>query len=179
MKRRLYYVADDLGSLAGAVRALEREGIVGALRVVSNDLGELERHRLHASMLRSRRDGAIVAVHFALAGLLVGILIAAACRALGTPLPAGAEPIVVALFAAAGAVSGRMLAQSRDARRLASFRTAVDAGSHVLMIDVPKGRKWLVRELISLDFPDLRFAGHASTTVNPFDQTAAFRFKHP
>lgn len=170
--RRLYYLADDLRLCELIERTLAETGIRNwNFHVVSRDEIGLYQHRLHAATVYQRLDLVHTGERWGLAGaaggLVVGLLLW-----LAQPLPGIVDGAVVLLATLAGGLlgawRGALLGLSRDSYKLARFRGELDAGRHLIMVDVSDGNRARVRELMSVRFPSVEFRGRDTTLISPF-----------
>lgn len=171
--RRLFYVADDLETTRAVSDAVHEEGIRDHdFHVVSRDEAGLFRHRIHSAMTYHQLDVIHTGERWALAGVGVG-LAAVLLLKLATPWDFSPDAIASAALVAFGGLfgawQGGMVGLTRENYKLAPYHHELEAGRHVIMIDVPREREHDVRDLLRVRFPQVQAAGADTTLINPFE----------
>lgn len=171
--RRLYYIADDLQTTREVSDAIHAEGISDHdFHVVSRDEAGLYTHRIHSATTYQQLDVIHTGERWALAG---GAIATIAVVMLHVFSPWGFQPSLLAgaalilLGGLFGAWQGGMIGMSRENYKLAPFHQDLEAGRHLIMVDLPRDREGDVREGLRLRFPTLRPGGEDSTLINPFE----------
>jgi hypothetical protein len=174
--RRLYYLANDLHTCDLVGRALEEGGIrEWNFHVLSKDAIGLYQHRIHAAATYHRLDVVHTGERWALMGLLGGVLIGIVLYVV-QPLPWPVNAMAVVLLAVGGGLfgawQGALAGLYRENYKIAPFHDDIEAGRHLLMVDVGEGNRSKVRELMNVRFPGVEFRGHDTTLISPFARTA-------
>ena len=170
--RRLYYIADDLPTTQALSEALHEDGVSDwNFHVVAKDARGLYRHHIHSATPFQRRDVIHTGERWGLVGLSVGLLAGAADFTIGIP-GWTREGWMVLLWggtaALAGCWLGGMVGLARENYRLAPFRDEIETGRLLIMVDVRKGSRHRVRQIMNMGFPRVRYCGKESTVTNPF-----------
>ncbi len=175
--RRLYYLTDDLATLCQLVQALEREGISRwRLHVLSAVQTQLDQHDLQGASRLQRFDIIHCAERFALLGALAGLVLGLLASALlATPVDPWSLLSMTGLGLLLGALGGALLGCNRDNVLIQPFRTQIDAGKHLLMVDVAKAEKCRVRELVNLHFRQVQAVGVSKVVAGPFQPRIELR----
>lgn len=172
--RRLYYLADDLHTCERVAAELAEAGIGDwHFHVLSRDEIGLYQHRVHAAATYHRFDVLPTGQRWALGGALLGLLVGGAAY-LAQPLPWTVSPagvaVMVLLGAVLGAWPGALRGLTRPNYKIRRFQGEVEAGRHLLMVDVNERNRARVRELMSVRFPSVEFRGRDTTYLAPFPQ---------
>ncbi|HSG87580.1 MAG TPA: hypothetical protein VLA56_00090 [Pseudomonadales bacterium] len=181
--RRLYYIADDLETTRQVSDGIHAEGITDHdFHVVSRDEAGLYRHHIHSATTYQQLDVVHTGQRWAMAGAVVGIAIVAACS-IGQPW--GFEPnmitgaAIVLLCTAFGAWRGGMIGMTRENYKLAPFHHDLEAGRHLILLDVPASQEDEVRDMMRGRFPQVRQCGEDSTLINPFESAPRVYHQNP
>lgn len=174
--RRLYYLANDLHTCAMVEHCLRDNGLRdGNFHVVSRDEIGLYQHQIRAATAYQRLDMVHAGERWALAGGGIGLLLGMLALALATPAWSvdGFTVFLLCLVGALfGAWRGALVGLSRDSYKIARFADELEAGRHLLMIDVDDGNRSRVRAMLSVRFPSVEFCGRDTTLISPFGQAA-------
>lgn len=170
--RRLYYLADDLRTCQQMAGALREEGVrAGNFHVLSKDAEGLVRHHIQAATPWQQLDVVRTSERWGLAGLGVGA-VAGLLALMTQPAPwpvTGMDVVLIMLVGGLfGAWRGALAGRSREHYKIAPFHDDLEAGRHLVMVDVDDHTKPLVRELMNLSFPQVEFRGRDTTVVTPF-----------
>ncbi|WP_207062466.1 hypothetical protein [Motiliproteus sp. SC1-56] len=169
--KRLYYLADELSALGPLGDDLQTAGVTHwHYHVLSRDEQGLYRHHIHSVNPIQRRD----IVHCGEQGALIG---AGAGIALGSLLlllnPPG-FPMDLKMFAVIsltccllGIWIGSFGGVRHENYKLARFHKAVEAGRHLVMIDIRRHQEVQVKALLERHYPGLQPAGEGSSFSNP------------
>jgi hypothetical protein len=170
--RRLYYIADDLATTQALSEALHEEGVSDwNFHVVAKDERGLYQHRIHSATPIQRRDVIHTGERWGLAGLPFGLLAGAADFSAGFSgwTVQGWMVLLWGCTAAlAGCWLGGIVGLARENYRLAPYREEIEAGRLLIMVDVKKGSRHRVRQIMNMGFPRVRYCGKDSTFTNPF-----------
>ena len=175
--KRLYYVADDLGTtrqVADAMRDMHIDDV--HFHVVSRDEAGLTHHGIHAATTYQQLDIVHLGARFALLGGVLGVPAGLLLMRIVPFHPQFAWPMVGAvtlLFAMFGAWQGGMLGLSRENYKIARFHVALAGGKHLLMIDVDPANEARIRNKMIARFASVLPGGSGTTLVNPFASSGA------
>lgn len=170
--RRLYFLTSDLHTCELVEQALKEAGISNwNFHVLSKDEIGLYQHRIHAATTYQQLDVVHSGERWGLIGALGGLAIGVLAYAL-QPLPWPVDGLAVALITLAGGLfgawQGALVGLSRESYKIAPFHDELEAGRHLLMVDVKDHNRARVREIMSVRFPSVEFAGRDSTLIGPF-----------
>lgn len=170
--RRLYYVADDLRTCELVAHALEEEGVrPGHFHVLSKDAAGLVRHHVQAATPWQQHDVVRTSERWGLAGLAAGLLfglLAYLTQLVSWPVSGFDVGLIALVGGLFGAWRGALAGRSREHYKVAPFHDDLEAGRHLVMVDVDVHTKPLVRERMNLSFPQVTFCGRDTTLVTPF-----------
>lgn len=174
---RLYYLADGLHTCELVGRTLQEAGVRDwNFHVLSKDEIGLYQHRIHAATAYQRLDIVHSGERWALGGAALGLAIGLGALAL---LPATVDGLTVTLLTAIGALAGAwrgaLLGLGRESYKIARFHDALEAGRHLIMVDVADRHRAHIRELLSVRFPSVEFHGRDSVLIVPFARPALGR----
>lgn len=168
--RRLYYLTDDL-HICECIAAMLREAGIRDwnFHVMSKDEIGLYQHRVHAATTYQQSDVVHTGERHGLIGTAAGAAIGALAYLL-QPFPVDGLAVLLMTLAGGlfGAWQGAVAGLSRDNYKIAPFRDDLDAGRHLIMVDVGEHNKARVRELMSVRFPSVTFCGRDTTLISPF-----------
>lgn len=170
--RRLYYLADDLHACERIGNALKEAGVSDwNFHVLSRDEIGLYQHRIHAAATYHRLDVIHTGERWGMVGAAIGLLLGGAAY-FTQPLPWLVDGADVVLTAAVGGLfgawQGAIAGLSRENHKIAPFHDELEAGRHLVMVDVGDHNRARVRALMNLRFPSVRFCGGDSTFIGPF-----------
>lgn len=174
--RRLYYLAEDLHTCIAVENALRESRLRdGSFHVVSRDEIGLYQHQISAATAYQRLDVVHAGERWALAGGGLGLLLGMV--GLGLSPPGWAVDVTTVLLLCLvgglfGAWRGALLGLSRDSYKIARFAGDLEAGRHLLMVDVDDRNRAQVRAMLSVRFPSVQFCGRDTTLIAPFGQAA-------
>lgn len=169
--RRLYYLSDDLHTCQRIGEMLAEFGIrEWNFHVLSRDEIGLYQHRVHAAATYHRLDVVPVGERWAIGGALLGLALAGSGHLAGLLPWSNGVPllVVMAIGALVGGWSGALRGLFRDNYKIARFRAPIDAGRHLVMIDVGERNRTQVREHMTVRFPSVEFCGRDTTYMTPF-----------
>jgi hypothetical protein len=170
MRRRLYYLVNDIDTVDAIAASLHTQGIQRwHFHVLSKDEAGLYKHRLHSAtplhahnVLRSGEYGALIGL---LAGVVVAALVIGVFRYFEQHL-AIAFVIITALITLHGAWTGGMAGLTQDNYRIKRFHDDIEAGRYLLMIDVKRSDRARIQRIMQ-GF-QVEPKGEDSTLVLPF-----------
>jgi hypothetical protein len=170
--RRLYYVADDLESSQRISEELHAEGLSDwNFHVLAKDPDGLYRHHIHSATPIHQLDIVHTGERWAMVGALVCFIVALSVHP-GGVLPWLTSPISVLLFTLVGGLfgawQGGMVGKTRENYKIEPFHEDIEAGRYLVMVDVGKDDEATVREIMNMQFPQVRFCGRDTTLINPF-----------
>lgn len=173
--KRLYYLADNLHTCQRVALMLREAGVSRHnFHVISKDEIGLYLHRIHAASVYQQHDvvhsGERCALAGGAAGALLGVIVYVV-QPLPWALDGSAVLVLILAGALAGAWQGALSGLSRDSYKIAPFRPQLDAGRHLIMVDVGDHNRSRVRELMSVRFPSVEFSGRDSTLITPFPRS--------
>jgi hypothetical protein len=172
--RRLYYVAEDLETTQQISDALHQAGITDwNFHVLAKDEGGLYRHHIHSATPIHQLDIIHTGGRWSIVGACV-CLLAGLTVHLGGLLPWTTSLFDVALFTILGGLfgawQGGMVGLSRENYKIAPFHDDIEAGRYLVMVDVKTDNKARVREIMNMQFPQVRFSGRDTTLINPLER---------
>lgn len=163
---RHYYISDDLDDLEIIERDLEAAGIsTPQIHVLSEDDAGVENHQLHEVEAVLKKD----VVHGTERGAVVGVICAAlvilAAWLTGiTETITWVPPIFLAIVVLGFCTwEGGLIGIQEPHVDFARFRDDLDAGRHVLFVDVDPDQEAILRRVVS-EHDRLRDAGEGAAT---------------
>jgi hypothetical protein len=173
--RRLYYLAQDIDTTDAISVRLHAEGISDwNFHVLAKDPSGLYSHHIHSALPHHDKDviriGEIGGLYGFFASLLGSLLV----------LFAGDFSWMSGWFdvltmVVIGVLLGGLLGVRKGMRsenhRLATFHDDIEAGKHLIMVDVRKEDKPNIRELMNMEFRQVKYGGNESTFVRPFKES--------
>ncbi|MCC7517094.1 MAG: magnesium transporter [Pseudomonadales bacterium] len=158
--KRHYYVTKNLDELESTKTELEQAGISPAhIRVLTEDTVGTQAHHLRTVSDLMKSD----AVHTAVIGALLGLLLAACVLALahlsGLALAASWTPFILLSAAILGFCTweGGLLGIQRPNHLLRRFMGTIKKGRHVMLVDVDAQQEPMLARIVALH-PALRAA---------------------
>ena len=175
--RRLYYIADTVEDTEAVSNALMNEGIKRLhLHVLAKDEAGLYTHKIHSATPIQQLDiihtGARYALLGAVAGALLGTVIygLAAAGVLRFDMPVWVILALAGLGTCFGAWEGGMVGLSRENYKIERYHEDIEAGRYLIMVDVSKEQRPLVKELMNMDFAHVPYRGGTSTFVSVLER---------
>lgn len=174
--RRLYYLAEDLSTTQRISDELHGAGISNwNFHVLAKDADGLYRHHIHSATPIHELDIVHTGERWALVSALICLLAGLAVH-YGQLLPWQTTPAGVVVFMLLGALfgawQGGMIGMTRENYKLAPFHDEIEAGRFLVMVDVDAKNKALVREIMNMQFPQVKFCGRDSVFINPLKRPA-------
>lgn len=168
--KRLFYLVDTIDSVESISEDLHERGITDwRFHIFSKDEAGLYTHRLHTASVLDKTD----LPRFVERGMIIGGLFAllfvvpiAAWGGLGWPLSAYVAMGVFAVIA--GGWLGGFGGIGTENYRIRKFHGDIEAGRHLVMVDVPKADAEQMKELMALNHPEAELQGEGSSFNNPF-----------
>lgn len=170
--KRLYYLTEDLEATQRIADALRRAGLSEwNFHVLSKDEAGLYQRRIHSGtpihwrdLIRSGERGALIGF---VAGLWVGIIAVMTLELSGQQalIVQFALTLLPTLF---GAWVGGLVGLSTENYKIQRFHGDLEAGRHLLLIDIERSFVPMVRKLMS-HFPAFE-AGMDTPAILPFDK---------
>lgn len=175
--RRLYYLAEDLETTRIVSDTLQAEGITNwNFHVLAKDAEGLYQHHIHQATTYQQLDIVRAGERWALLGGGIGFLIGMV-NYLIQVLPWSVDGLTVVLTTVVGGLfgawRGAMVGLARESYKIESFHDEIESGRYLIMVDVQRENKSQVREIMSLGFPNVRFCGRDTTTINPLKRPSA------
>lgn len=169
--RRLYYVASDLETTQRISDELHQAGISDwNFHVLAKDEDGLYRHHIHSATPLHQLDIIHTGERWGLVGGLIGLTIGLLIH-LSAALPWTTSLFDVFLFTLVsgmfGAWQGGMVGLTRENYKIEPFHRDIEAGRYLVMVDVKTDNKARVREIMNMQFPQVRFCGRDTTLINP------------
>ena len=170
MKRRLYYLADNLETVDQVANLLQRQGVTGwNFHVLSKDEVGLYKHHLHSATPLHSQDILRLGERGALISFVLGILISAVAIGIFEFLQNRlliAAVVITALVTMHGAWIGGMTGLATENYKIKRFHNDIDAGKFLLMIDVNSAAHPQIKQL--LDRLPITTQGDDPIAVLPF-----------
>ncbi|XOV84116.1 MAG: hypothetical protein ACFHXK_03150 [bacterium] len=174
--RRLYYVAESVEAAQAVADALQALGIPRLrLHVLSRDEAGLYTHNIHSANPIHQLDILHTAGRYALIGLLAGLLLAALLSGafsmgwLALDIGWSGTLILAGIGLCFGAWEGGMIGLSRENYKIERFHDDIEAGRYLIMVDVSRQQRPLVKELMNFDFPHVPYRGGGTRSINIWD----------
>ncbi len=175
--RRLYYVADSIDDAEAVTLALQAEGVKQwHLHVLARDEAGLYTHKTHSANPIHQLDFIHTGMRFAFVGLIVGVAIAGI---LYLCMLAGLITLDINLWVFAGlgflgacfgAWEGGLVGLTRENYKIERFHDEIEAGKYLIMVDVNRNLRPLVKELMNFEFPHIPYRGGGTTVINAFER---------
>lgn len=170
--KRMYYLTSSLNSVERISDNLHQAGITDwNFHVHSKDEAGLNKHHVHSANYIQKMDIVRYSERGGMLGLLLSLL---ACAYMMTAQPFGANIdslayiAIFAFFTLFSAWAGGMVGMMKENQKLAQFHDAIEAGKHLLLVDVKAEQAEEVRQLMTTKHPEARFMREGSTFINPF-----------
>ncbi len=175
--RRLFYVAEHIDDVEAVYKALHEEGVSDwHLHVLAKDEAGLYTHKVHSATPFQQLDVLHTGARFALVGAGIGLvlgLVGFVLSNLGV-LSLDINGYVVAglgfVGLCFGAWEGGMIGLTRENYKIERFHDDIEAGRYLLLVDVSKVQRPLVKELMNVDFPHVPYRGGTSTRLGIFER---------
>lgn len=168
--RRLYYLADRIDEVNSVASALQQESGEWQLHVLSRDEAGLRKRHLHSATALQRRDLIRSSERGTLFGLLIGLVAAALVLSAFDYFqrdPLVAWIVITATITLFGAWVGGLAGLCLEHYQIRRFHADIDAGRHLLIVDVPRQKVEAVRDVLHRF--DVDAGGEGSTLVLPFE----------
>jgi len=168
--KRLFYLVDSIDSLEYISEDLHERGITDwRFHIVSKDEAGLYTHRLHSASVLDRTD----LPRFVERGMIVGAIFTlfvivplALWGGFDWPLAAFVAMGVFAVIA--GGWLGGFGGINAENYRIRKFHRDIEAGRHLVMVDVPKSNLGEMKKLMASNHPEAELQGESSSFNNPF-----------
>jgi hypothetical protein len=174
--RRLYYVAESVEVAHEVAQALHGLGIARLrLHVLARDEAGLYTHNIHSANPIHQLDILHTAGRFALLGLLAGLLLAALLIGafnigwLSLDIGVTGALVLGGVGLCFGAWEGGMIGLSRENYKIERFHDDIEAGHYLIMVDVSRAQRPLVKEMMNFDFPQVPYRGGGTRSINILD----------
>ena len=170
--RRLYYVADSVEDAQAICLSLQKEGVSKwHVHVLAKDAAGLYTHKIHSANPIHELDIVHTGARFAVLGLLISSMIGGLIYLLGSAgfialnVPLWVVFALALLGACFGAWEGGMVGLSRENYKIERFHDEIEQGKYLLMVDVSKDQRALVKEMMNFDFPLVPYRGGSSIGI--------------
>lgn len=165
--RRLYFLIPGIPSARQIVDELLLARVDARhIHVLSKDDAEIVRAHLPEATLLEKTDVVPAFERGIVAGFLIGLLcgtVAILFPPAGLELGGGAFLGITLAGAAFGAWSSSMIGVSLHNSQLKRFETAIESGSLLMMVDVPKTRTDEIMHMVSRHHPEAHAEGEEPT----------------
>lgn len=166
--KRLYYLTSEIDSTEKIATDLHNDGITDwNFHVLSKDREGLYRRHVHSANFLQEYD----VIHSALRGGIIGVVIGLTlCYSINmiSGYAALSLPLLLLIGALFGSWLGAMIGMSHENYKIARFHNDLEAGRHLLLVDVHKREEARIRTLMKQYHPEAILAGEDSTLINPF-----------
>ena len=170
--KRMYYLSSSLDSVERISTSLHQAGITDwNFHVHSKDEAGLTKHHVHSANYIQKMD----IVRYGERGAMIGVVISALiCAYMVTAQPFGsnidglAYSAVFVFFTLFSAWAGGMVGMMKENQKLAEYHDDLEAGKHLLLVDVKAGQAEEVSQLMASQHPEAQFMREGSTFINPF-----------
>ena len=158
--RRLYYLTSDLENIVKVSNLLQQQGFgKWRVRVISKNESGIYRSNLQSTQIYQDNDMLHWGLLGAFIGAFIGILAAFTFKLVDPfdmPIPWPVLIIVSGVFTCFGAWSGGLFGVAHLNYKTYKFFKSVNAGSHVMLVDIPIKDKKTVCSLIRNNFTDIK-----------------------
>ena len=172
--RRLYYMADSVDDAESVTQALRKEGIGHwHLHVLAKDQAGLYTHKIHSANPIHQTDLVHTSERYAVAGLVIGLILAYLFYLLyqvgviSLQIDGMAFLILGGLGLCFGAWEGGMVGLTRENYKIERYHEEIEDGRYLIMVDVSREQRPLVKELMNFEFPQIPYRGGGTTMINP------------
>lgn len=170
--KRMYYLSSSLDSVEQISESLHQAGVTDwNFHVHSKDEAGLTRHHVHSANYIQTMD----IVRYGARGMMLGFILSAlACGYMITAQPFGthidslAYIAIFIFFTLFSTWAGGMIGMMKENQKLAQYHDEIEAGQHLLLVDVKAGQVEEIRQLMASQHPEAKFMREGSTLVNPF-----------
>jgi hypothetical protein len=168
--KRLFYLTKTIESVEEISKDLHERGITDwRFHVWSQDEAGLYTHKLHTASVLDKTDLARLVERGLMIGAVVGLAIVVPLALFsGLDWPIMAWIAMFAFAVLAGGWVGGFGGITGENYRLRRFHDAVQAGKHLIMVDVHKKDVPTMKELMIENHPEAILQGESSSINNPF-----------
>lgn len=181
--KRLYYLADNIDSVANVAADLYRKGITGwNFHVMSRNRQTLKYHRIHTSnSFLHDRDSVRLAERGALIGVVAGICLTLSLIMLTPVLEVHLLAITLVvitclatylLMGTLGAMLGGIYGSKFENNKIRKFHDDLVDGKFLIMADVTKENVEQVKNVMQVLHTDALAAGEDDIIITPFQAAA-------
>jgi len=159
--RRHYYISNDLDDLESIEKELENRGVTTPqIHVLSRDDLGVQKHHLHEVPSMMKKDVVHSTSIAALFGFLCAVLVLSVAQFSGVTETVGWIPFIFLAVVVMGFVTweGGMWGIQEPNIHFKRFQKALDAGKHVLYVEVKKDQEVLLKSVTDIH-PGLQAAG--------------------
>lgn len=168
--KRLYYLTSTLDSTEQISRHMQREGISDwFFHVISKDEAGLYRRHIHSGTLLQKLDflrdwerGALLG----LAAAIVVTLILVTFKPFGSDVGFFVHALIFVLIALFGGWVGGLVGMAHQNRSLHDFRSEIDAGKYLILLDVAKNQAERLKSVMAQAHPEAQLV-RESRSFNP------------
>lgn len=167
--KRLFYLVDQMDSVASISEDLHNEGITDwRFHVLSKDEAGLFTRKLHSASILDRTDLARYTERGAIAGALFAVTFIVTAKLTGTiALPAIAWIALFVFMTAVGAWLAGFGGIGVENYRIRRFHDAIEDGKHLVMVDVRSKDEQRMKELMASNHPEAVLQKEDSAYNNP------------
>lgn len=170
--QRIYYLTDTLDSAEQISEDLHGAGITDwNFHVLSKDEAGLHRRHIHSANYIHKLDTIRDAERGALIGFacgLAGIFYLASAQTFGPNPSMMAHFTILLTLTLFGAWTGGLVGTGIENQKIRPYHDLLEAGQHLILIDVKSGGVEQVKALMAAKHPEARFQRIGSTHINPF-----------
>ncbi len=174
--KRLYYLTHSIDCAEGVSREIHKEGVSDwNFHIMSRDKKGLTRHHLHTTnTLIHERDVIRIGERGAIIGVAAGLCATISFLMLTDFVPVRMVSEMSMLFISVavgviGALVGALLGLALENAKIKRFHHDLDAGNHLIMIDIRKRDAPQIEKMMSLQ-RGVAPAGDGTSIISPFQE---------
>lgn len=171
--KRLFYLTRSMDSVQEISDDLHKQGVTDwRFHIISKDEAGLYKHHLHSGTVLEKTDLARFMERGAIIGALLGVAVVGVLALIigfDWPLPAWIALFLFSIIA--GAWLAGFGGITNDNYRVRHFRDDIEAGKHLVVVDVPKKHVKEMEQLMAKNHPEAELQGEDTSFNRPFAQS--------